>query len=104
MEELCQDINRAHTKISIILIKKNFQRYAIAHSVAFYVYIVEVGSLLLWKFGLGSYTSFCGLLALRAAIAGKHDFDSCNSRTFSGGIGGAFWAPQPSKRHQKCIK
>ena len=49
---------------------KNFQGYAVAHSVAFYVYIVEVGSLLLWKFGLGSYTSFCGLLALRAAIDG----------------------------------
>ena len=48
----------SHTKISIILIKKNFQRYAIAHSVAFYVYIVEVGSLLLWKFGLGSYSRF----------------------------------------------
>ena len=59
-----------HIKISIILMKKNFQGYAVAHSVAFYVYIVEVGSLLLWKFGLGSYTSFCGLLALRAAIHG----------------------------------
>ena len=50
--------------------KKKFQSYAIAHNVAFYVYIVEVGSPLLWKFGLGSYTSFCGLLALRAAIDG----------------------------------
>ena len=38
--------------------KKNFQGYALAHSVAFYVYIVEVGSLLLWKFGLGSYSRF----------------------------------------------
>ena len=71
-----------HTKISIILIKKNFQRYAIAHSVAFYVYIGEMGSLLLWKFGLGSNTSFCGLLALRAAIDGWTDFDSHNWRTF----------------------
>ena len=62
---------KAHIKIYIILIKKNFQRYAIAHSVAFYVYIVEVGSLLLWKFGLGSYSSFCGLLALRAAASGS---------------------------------
>ena len=47
-----------HIKISIILMKKNFQGYAVAHSVAFYVYIVEVGSLLLWKFGLGSYSRF----------------------------------------------
>ena len=76
--------NATHTKISIILMKKNFQRYAIAHSVAFYVYIVEVGSLLLWKFGLGSYSSFCGLLALCAAIDGWSDFDSCISRTFIG--------------------
>ena len=38
--------------------KKNFQGYAVAHSVAFNVYIVEVGSLLLWKFGLGSYSRF----------------------------------------------
>ena len=62
--------------------KKSFQRYAIAHSVAFYVYIVEVVSLLLWKFGLRSYTLFCGLLALRAAINGWSDFDSYNWRTF----------------------
>ena len=50
--------------------KKNFQGYAVAHSVAFYVYIVEVGSLLLWKFGLGSYSIFkihwC--LVLRSAV------------------------------------
>ena len=49
---------------------KNFQGYAVAHSVAFYVYIVEVGSLLLWKFGLGSYSIFkihwC--LVLRSAV------------------------------------
>ena len=51
-------ILKTHIKISIILIKKNFQRCAVAHSVAFYVYNVEVGSLLLWKFGLGSYSRF----------------------------------------------
>ena len=56
--------------------KKNFQRYAIAHSMAYYVYILEVGSLLLWKFGLGCYTPFCSLLALRAAIRRSADHNN----------------------------
>ena len=47
--------------------KKNFQRCAVAHGVAFHMYILEVGSLLLWKFGLGCYTPFCSSLVLRAA-------------------------------------
>ena len=57
-----------HVKIFIILMKKNFQRCAVAHIVAFHMHILEVGSLLLWKFGLGCYTPFCSSLALCAAI------------------------------------
>ena len=72
---------RTHVKIFIILMKKNFQRCAVAHIVAFHMHILEVGSLLLWKFGLGCYTPFCSSLALRAAADGKHDVDSYNSRT-----------------------
>ena len=49
---------------------------------AFFLNFWEVGSLLLWKFGLGCYTPFCSSLALRAAADGKHDFDSYNSRAF----------------------
>ena len=59
-----------HVKIFIILMKKNFQSFAVAHSVAFHMYILEVGSLLLWKFGLGCYTPFCSSLALRT-VAGR---------------------------------
>ena len=70
-----------HVKIFIILMKKNFQRCAVAHGVAFHMYILEVGSLLLWKFGLGCYTPFCSSLTLRAAADGKHDIDSYSSRT-----------------------
>ena len=74
-------MHKTHVKIFIILMKKNFQRCAVAHRVAFHMYILEVGSLLLWKFGLGCYTPFCSSLALRAAADGKHDVDSYNSRT-----------------------
>ena len=56
--------------------KKNFQRCAVAHGVAFHMYILEVGSLLLWKFGLGCYTPFCSSLALRAAIRRSADHNN----------------------------
>ena len=45
-----------------------------------------MGSLLLWKFGLGSYAGFCTSLAFCAAIDGLSDFDSYNSRTFKIGV------------------
>ena len=65
---------------------------------------------MLRKFGLRSYDQFCGSLALYSAIAGKHDFDSYNSRTYLGGHWRGLLDPKPpryicmsSKQSYRCL-
>ena len=67
-----------HVEIFIILSNLIFQNNFFNKIFGIFPTFLEVGSLLLWKFGLGCYTP----LALRAAADGKHDFDSPNSRAF----------------------
>ena len=47
-----------HVKISHFLPHKIFQRCGIGHLISIHTWILEVWSLLLWKFGLGSYSRF----------------------------------------------
>ena len=65
---------------------------------------------MLRKFGLRSYDQFCGSLALCSTIAGKHDFDSYNSRTYLGGHWRGLLDPKPpryicmsSKQSYRCL-
>ena len=48
----------SHIKISHILLQKMFQGYGIGYLIPNHTWILEVWSLLLWKFGLGSYSRF----------------------------------------------
>ena len=65
-----QTVFLTHIKISHFLPHKSFQRCGIGHLISIHTWILEVWSLLLWKFGLGSYSRFkihwC--LALRFAV------------------------------------
>ena len=54
----CLVLSRSHIKISLFLPHKNFQRLGIGHLINLYTQILEVCPLLLWKFGLGSYSRF----------------------------------------------
>ena len=55
-QEILKKVHFSHVEIFIILMKKNFQRYGIAQRRAFHLENLEVWPLLLWKFGLGSYS------------------------------------------------
>ena len=86
-------ILETHIKIFIILIKLIFQNNFFNKFCGIFGIFLEVWLLLLRKFGLRSYDQFCGSLALRAAIDGWSDFDSCISRTFIGHVRGCPMLP-----------